>query len=338
MGHDSNDLDSTEIKVWLNHIHPEERCGIWQAFEKYLEKGENFQLEYRFRKTGGSYICIEEKVICLKDKDGSVKRVFGIIKDITERKLSKERLEIREEKYRSFIQNFDGIAFQLDENFFPDFMHGKVEEITGYSKEKFLSGRVLWKDIIHPADKPLVNKDIVTILNFPYNISRELEFRIVHENGRIKWVHQCYHKIQGKDGKSDKYQGVIYDITEKKDAEETLEKIEAIRSKEIHHRIKNNLQVISSLLDLQAEKFNNRECVKDSEILEAFKESQDRVMSPLFTRSYTEEREEICWISHLTLRNLLKAFFRHTHLETLISAWIWIWKGVFSLIWILQFL
>ncbi len=44
-------------------------------------------------------------------------------------------------------------------------------------------------------------------------------------------------------------------------------------------RIKNNLQVISSLLDLQAEKFNNREYVKDSEVLEAFRESQDRVIS-----------------------------------------------------------
>jgi len=158
-------------------------------------------------------------------------------------------------------------------------MHGKVEEITGYSEEKFLSGQVLWIDIIHPADRPFVVKDIENIRKSPYNSSRELDFRIIHNGGRIKWVHQCYHKTQGKDGRPDKYQGVIYDITEKRNAEEALEKIEAIRNKEIHHRIKNNLQVISSLLDLQAEKFNNRECIKDSEILEAFKESQDRVMS-----------------------------------------------------------
>ena len=72
---------------------------------------------------------------------------------------------------------------------------------------------------------------------------------------------------------------IVRDITERKKAEEALANIEITHKKEIHHRIKNNLQVISSLLDLQAEKFRNRECIKDSEILEAFRESQDRVIS-----------------------------------------------------------
>ncbi|AYK16426.1 MAG: PAS domain-containing protein [Methanosarcina flavescens] len=48
----------------------------------------------------------------------------------------------------------------------------------------------------------------------PYNLSRELNFRIIHKSGRIKWVHQIYQKIKGQDGRSDKYQGVIYDVTE----------------------------------------------------------------------------------------------------------------------------
>ncbi|HET8686152.1 MAG TPA: sensor histidine kinase, partial [Methanosarcina sp.] len=66
-------------------------------------------------------------------------------------------------------------------------------------------------------------------------------------------------------------QGAVYDITGQKEAEESLKKVEEIRKKEIHHRIKNNLQVISSLLELQAERFS------EEEVLEAFRESQNRV-------------------------------------------------------------
>jgi two-component sensor histidine kinase len=69
------------------------------------------------------------------------------------------------------------------------------------------------------------------------------------------------------------------DITERKKAEEALAKIEIVRKQEIHHIIKNNLQVISSMLDLQAETFRDQECIKDSEVLKAFRESQNRVIS-----------------------------------------------------------
>ena len=66
---------------------------------------------------------------------------------------------------------------------------------------------------------------------------------------------------------------MIKDITERKNAEDALAKAEEIRKKEIHHRIKNNLQVVSSLLELQADKF------KDEKVVEAFRESQKRVAS-----------------------------------------------------------
>src|SRR5664280_2759977 len=66
---------------------------------------------------------------------------------------------------------------------------------------------------------------------------------------------------------------------ERKKAEEVLANIEIVRKKEIHHRIKNNLQVISSLLDLQAETFRCRKDIQDSEVIDAFREIQDRVIS-----------------------------------------------------------
>ncbi|WP_440948385.1 histidine kinase dimerization/phosphoacceptor domain -containing protein [Methanosarcina sp. T3] len=67
--------------------------------------------------------------------------------------------------------------------------------------------------------------------------------------------------------------GVMLDISERKKAEEALLKTEEVRKKEIHHRIKNNLQVISSLLSLQAEYFS------DKKVKESFRDSQNRVIS-----------------------------------------------------------
>ena len=66
---------------------------------------------------------------------------------------------------------------------------------------------------------------------------------------------------------------------ERKKIEEVLTNLEIARKKEIHHRIKNNLQVISSLLDLQADKFKSKIRVTSSEVIDAFRESQDRVIS-----------------------------------------------------------
>lgn len=94
-------------------------------------------------------------------------------------------------------------------------------------------------------------------------------------------------------GTSDTWCLVVTDLTEQKRNEEILANIESARKKEIHHRIKNNLQVISSLLDLQAEKFRDRGCVKDSEILEAFRVSQDRVISMSLIHEELHEGGEI---------------------------------------------
>lgn len=72
--------------------------------------------------------------------------------------------------------------------------------------------------------------------------------------------------VTEKDGKIVGVLEMCRDITEKKKAEQ-------LRKKEINHRIKNNLQIVSSLLDLQAEKFS------DKKVIEAFKESESRVLS-----------------------------------------------------------
>ncbi len=277
-GYSPEELKNLDQSVWIEHIHPEDRAKMIKNMKNFFRKLGEIQAEFRFRKKDGNYIYMEIRGVWLKNDEGKVYRAIGVLKDITEWKYAIQKIETSEMKYRSIIQNFQGIVFQEDENFIPVFLQGAVEKITGYTEEDFIS-QVRWEDIIHPNDLSLVLKAEEEVRNAPSTGYGEIDFRLIHKDGKIRWVHEIYQKIQGKNGKPGYYQSTIYDVTERKETEKFLANIETARKKEIHHRIKNNLQVISSLLDLQAEKFNNRECIEDSEVLRAFRESQDRVVS-----------------------------------------------------------
>jgi hypothetical protein len=88
------------------------------------------------------------------------------------------------------------------------------------------------------------------------------EFKLIRNDGSPLWALINSKSLFDKDCKFMGSLSMLTDITERKKAEEFLANIETARKKEIHHRIKNNLQVISSLLDLQAEQFRNKECIK----------------------------------------------------------------------------
>ncbi len=97
--------------------------------------------------------------------------------------------------------------------------------------------------------------------------------QLICKDGSFLWTRVNAKSLFDKDGKFMGVMSMLTDITERKKAEKAMANFEIARKQEIHHRIKNNLQVISSLLDLQAEKFDN------PKVIEAFRESQNRIIS-----------------------------------------------------------
>jgi two-component system, sensor histidine kinase PdtaS len=178
-----------------------------------------------------------------------------------------------EEDYRLFMQNIKGVlALAFDEELIPLFIEGAIEEITGYDKGNFLSRRIKWTDIIIPQDLLLFLRSIQKMKSNS-SANADIEYRIKRKDGKIIWIGNYIHFLPGKSKAQGRFQGFIRDINGRKKFEENVEKAEKAHLKEIHHRVKNNLQIISSLLSLQAEKF------KDEKFLEAFSESQSRIIS-----------------------------------------------------------
>ena len=269
-GYTVEEFNKFDYVSWANHIHPEDRERALDEIRRFQKTENKFRIEYRFRKKDGTYIHVEDSGVYQRNEDGSIRRSLGVMKDITGIKLASEKLHESEARYRSFMKNFRGIAFQMGLDFTLILIDGNIEETAGYRKEDFISGKTDWYQLVHPADIEQLFENRERLAKDPL-LFIEHEYRIRHRDGKIRWVREILQNVSDPAGKKRIIQGTVYDISRQKEAEESLTKVEEIRKKEIHHRIKNNLQVISSLLELQAEKFN------DIEVLEAFRESQNRV-------------------------------------------------------------
>lgn len=123
------------------------------------------------------------------------------------------RLKESEEKYRSFVQNFLGIAFRQNPDFSPLFLHGTVENLTGYTEADFKNGTVKWFDLIHQDDTGMVRDTSWKIQNSP-GMSMEREYRIVRKDGKVRWVYELLQHVPVDATKPAYIQGTIYDITE----------------------------------------------------------------------------------------------------------------------------
>ncbi len=153
-------------------------------------------------------------------------RVRELEKAEFERKIAVDALRESEDRYRSFVKNFRGIAFQGRMDFTPIFFHGAVEEITGYTEREFLNGKPRWDQTIHPEDLPaLLTEDEKRLHSIP-GYSYEREYRIVRKDGAVRWVHEVIQNVCDDSGKPAVLQGAIYDITERKQAEEELRESE----------------------------------------------------------------------------------------------------------------
>jgi PAS domain S-box-containing protein len=128
-------------------------------------------------------------------------------------------------------------------------------------------------EAIHPDDRAKVNASNLSVINEGKPVP--LDYRIVRKDGsiRVVWA-EAGELVKDETGQPSFLSGTVQDITERKQMEEELRASLAEKEallKEVHHRVKNNLQIISSLLSMQASSSQNEQ------VIHALDESKDRV-------------------------------------------------------------
>jgi PAS domain S-box-containing protein len=148
----------------------------------------------------------------------------------------------------------------------------RMFELYGITRETFSGNIYAWMNGLHPDDKETTIAECQAALT--ENKVFDTVFRVLHPDRTVKYLKATGLVLRDADGTAVRMIGVNADITERKMSEEkitaSLQEKEVLL-KEIHHRVKNNLQIITSLLRLQAN------YVKGEEVEEIFRECQYRV-------------------------------------------------------------
>lgn len=214
-------------------------------------------------KNGTSRVA-EVRVSLLKRRN----KIIGfqaIARDITKRKQMEQALRENVERYRELADSIADVFFELDKNLKYTYWNKASEALTGISAEEAL-GKSLY-DLFPDINGTKADKMYKEVLRTQRPKTFENEFQL---NGKsFIFEINAYPSVRG-------LSVFVKDITERKQTEHQLK--EALREKsvmlnEIHHRVKNNLQIIVSLLRIQLRSIN------DEKIREILKISQNRIKS-----------------------------------------------------------
>jgi PAS domain S-box-containing protein len=174
-----------------------------------------------------------------------------LLYDITERRKGEQVTRERDQRFRDLVEATDGIVWEADVQTF-DFLSvsQNAERMLGYpAKDWLLPG--FWADHIYAPDREWAVAHCAACTARLENY--DFEYRFVAHDGRVVWLRDSV-RVGAADGKPRWLRGLMVDITSHKNAQEDL--TTALQEKtallnEVHHRVKNNLQVISSLLRLE---------------------------------------------------------------------------------------
>ena len=157
------------------------------------------------------------------DEEGKVEAVVAVGRDVTKRKTAEEALRRSEEEFRTLIENIPGVVYrcELEPPWRMHHMSEAIQQVTGYPFGDFVGGsRATYGDLILEEDRDYVAAGVREGIESQRPF--DLEYRIKHANGGLRWVFERGRAIYDRLGRPVCLDGVIIDVTTRKTAEEEL--------------------------------------------------------------------------------------------------------------------
>ncbi|WP_292485793.1 sensor histidine kinase [Methanohalobium sp.] len=306
--------------ISIDHLatiaHPDDLPFIKKAQKDALEGIKPYDIEHRIiRQNDGEVKHLKVMGKVERDDNGKPVKMYGVAQDITEYKELKEKLQRTIDEYYNLFDSMNDAVFVHDLDGYLLDVNKHAVDVLGYTKEELINK--------HVAELSDIEDEKSTIDKISHiNNNKQLKFesvKLTKNDEKVPFeVNSTLVLYRGNPA----ILSIARNITERKKAEEEINKYaeqlknindeletrvseqteqirknERIRELELHHRIKNNLQIINSLINLQFENFD------DEDVINAFRDTQNRVASMSLVHQKLYQSQEL---NNLSLNDYIK--------------------------------
>ncbi|WP_198175036.1 PAS domain S-box protein [Spirosoma arboris] len=209
---------------WMEAIHPDDREASAKRYSEAVAVGTSLQQEHRIRRHDGAYRWFVVSASPLIDENGQVINMYGAATDIHESKQAEEALRQLEQRNRLAIEAAELATWEWDlvtDQVYWNELHfqllGMAVESNPLPSEAFMSH-------LHPDDAEAIKDQLTQAI--AQRTLYDAEFRIVREDGVIRWMSGYGRVMVEQNGQPVRVSGVMMDITDRKEAQEALRQSE----------------------------------------------------------------------------------------------------------------
>lgn len=291
---------------------PPEYHTFWEKKYAQAFSGRPMRFETDRIDQNGERVCNEIFLSPVFGPGGDVVEVFGVGHEITEQKVAEDLVRQQAARIKAIFENAANVMiWTLDKDYritsFNEHFQRTTERRIGIHFEHgddFIGS--MRERVANGAAEPAIAQFKAARKGAP----QQFEVELRGDDARAIWVECFLNPISGAGGVQE-ISCMAYGITDRKEAEFKLRQSlneKEVLLKEVHHRVKNNLQVISSILSLQTAHVDN-----DARILELLRVSRDRIRSMSFIHESLYQNKDFSSIDMATYidglsRNLVMSY------------------------------